>query len=340
MAKNITLMGASYTDVPAVTLPQTGGGTALFTDVGDTTATPSDVASGKKFYAADGTEQTGTAIMGGGNDFIITLTKNASTGIWEPDCTFAEAQAAYSDGKNVAFEASLDGSSVPCGEDSRTSSIIQYFVLEPVVTSNYFVFNYFDYVWDRLGINAQNPYPYYDTSSATAAPADVASGKVFYNADGYQVGTASGGGSSPWTHILTQEIAVSTEATSAKAVATIAGGSAISTADKIVWVHIRDKAGERAGYFYGSDAFFINYIKANDSDATFTYPAVYCIHVSTSGTYESTIGQYGVYGYSISNEGSLIIRRRYSSTTTLTIDGTFQVDVYTLDLPDGLTLFD
>ena len=30
MAKNITLMGANYPDVPAVVLPQTGGGTAKF----------------------------------------------------------------------------------------------------------------------------------------------------------------------------------------------------------------------------------------------------------------------------------------------------------------------
>lgn len=32
MAKNITLMGANYPDVPAVDLPQTGGGTARFVD--------------------------------------------------------------------------------------------------------------------------------------------------------------------------------------------------------------------------------------------------------------------------------------------------------------------
>jgi len=33
MAKNITLLGASYPDVPAVTLPKTGGGTAVFYDL-------------------------------------------------------------------------------------------------------------------------------------------------------------------------------------------------------------------------------------------------------------------------------------------------------------------
>lgn len=32
MAQNITLLGASYSDVPAVDLPKTGGGTARFVD--------------------------------------------------------------------------------------------------------------------------------------------------------------------------------------------------------------------------------------------------------------------------------------------------------------------
>ena len=33
MAKNVTIMGANYPDVPAVQLPQTGGGTAVFYDI-------------------------------------------------------------------------------------------------------------------------------------------------------------------------------------------------------------------------------------------------------------------------------------------------------------------
>ena len=60
MAKNITLLGATYSAVPAVTLPQTGGGIATFTDVSDTTATAGDVASGKLFCAAAGTITAGT----------------------------------------------------------------------------------------------------------------------------------------------------------------------------------------------------------------------------------------------------------------------------------------
>ena len=66
MSQNITLMGANYSNVPAVTLPKTGGGTARFTDVTDTTATASDVASGTYFYTASGVKTQGTASGGGG----------------------------------------------------------------------------------------------------------------------------------------------------------------------------------------------------------------------------------------------------------------------------------
>ena len=66
MAQNITLLGASYSDCPAILLPKTGGGTARFDDASITTATASDVASGKVFLASDGTITTGTSSGGGG----------------------------------------------------------------------------------------------------------------------------------------------------------------------------------------------------------------------------------------------------------------------------------
>ena len=64
MSQNITLLGASYSAVPAVTLPKTGGGTASFTDVSDTTAAAADVASGKYFYTAAGVRTQGTSSGG------------------------------------------------------------------------------------------------------------------------------------------------------------------------------------------------------------------------------------------------------------------------------------
>ena len=149
----------------------------------------------------------------------------------------------------------------------------------------------------------------------------------------------AGGGGSSLTLIDERTVAVSTTSTTAATAATITN-SALSTKDKIIWVHIRDLNGKRSGYFYGSDTFFINWQKGNGSTSTFYTPTCNCLRVLTSGLYASTVGQYGVYGYSISNDGALIVRRRYNSNYTLTIDGNFKISTYIMELPSGLYLFD
>ena len=60
MAKNVSLLGADYPDVPSIMLPQTGGGSAQFYDVSDTTAVAADVVAGKYFYLANGQKVVGT----------------------------------------------------------------------------------------------------------------------------------------------------------------------------------------------------------------------------------------------------------------------------------------
>lgn len=148
------------------------------------------------------------------------------------------------------------------------------------------------------------------------------------------------GGASPWTLVTEQDETISTTSTTATTAATIECGSSICTKDKIVWVHVRDKAGKRDGYFYGTDAFFINIDKANnDTSAPFSLPAAMSLRYSGS-LYGGYSGTYGIYGYSISSTGQLIIRSRYNSTYSKTIDGTYNIKVYTLDLPAGTTLFD
>lgn len=68
MAQNITLMGASYSNVPSVQLPKTGGGTATFDDttISSNAAAASDIASGKLAYV-NGALITGTNSGGGGS---------------------------------------------------------------------------------------------------------------------------------------------------------------------------------------------------------------------------------------------------------------------------------
>ena len=104
MAQNISLLGATYSDVPAVELPKSGGGTASFTDVTDTTAAASDVASGKYFYTAEGVKTAGTASGGGGyseTDINALINANLGTGEYTFNTSgrlgsaFRNAQGAY-----------------------------------------------------------------------------------------------------------------------------------------------------------------------------------------------------------------------------------------------------
>ena len=175
-----------------------------------------------------------------------------------------------------------------------------------------------------------------DTTPTTATAEDVASGKVFFDASGnQQTGTASGGGGSNWTLLGSTELTVSTTSTSAASAGTISCGSTAADKDSIIYVCIRDKEGKRAGYFAGSDAFFINYNKANGSTSAFAVPAVMCYRYTTSSAWAGTAGQYGVYGYSISNAGVVTIRRRYNSNYSLTINSTYSVEVFKLTYPTG-----
>lgn len=61
MAQEVELMGAIYSDVPSVMLPDSNDELHQFTDVTDTTATAADVVEGKSFYDASGTRTNGTA---------------------------------------------------------------------------------------------------------------------------------------------------------------------------------------------------------------------------------------------------------------------------------------
>jgi hypothetical protein len=147
-------------------------------------------------------------------------------------------------------------------------------------------------------------------------------------------------GSSAWTKLGEKDITTASTSTSNSNVGTISCGSGAATKDKIIYVRVRDTAGPRAGYFLGSDTFFINTNKANGSTSAMSTAARLIHRYSTSNQYAAYSGTYGVYAYSITNAGVVNIYRRYNSSNSLTIDGTYHVEVYSLDYPDGKSVFD
>lgn len=183
-----------------------------------------------------------------------------------------------------------------------------------------------------------------DASVTTAAAADVASGKIFLAADGtITTGTSSGGGGSNWTLLASQEYTVSTTSTSNTSVGNITlPYPDYVDAETVLWVHIRDKAGMRSGYFYGSDAIFLHYQLASGSTNSLSIRPIMIFRASSDTAYSAAASAYGVYAYRLyytSSAHYVQIYRRYNSSSTGTIDGTYKCDVYKLTMPDGVTLF-
>lgn len=145
---------------------------------------------------------------------------------------------------------------------------------------------------------------------------------------------------SSWTQLASSTVTDSYSSTSAGSMTTINVGSSAWTKSKFIWVHIRDNAGPRSGYFYGSDCICINLNAANGSTTTQNFTRI-ALSVDGSGLYTQYIGAgtgttcYGIYALDISTAGAIRMRHRYNATNSRTINGTYTIKVYALEPETG-----
>ena len=187
-----------------------------------------------------------------------------------------------------------------------------------------------------------------DASITTATASDVASGKIFLANDGtITTGTSSGGGgASSWTKVCEKSYQISTTSTSTTTQETWATGhSEIWQSDKWIYVEVKDTAGKRPGYFYATGQFFLPAAPFEGSTSTSANAVARTRLCYTSNSKfnqynsASTTG-YGVYVDTMYSDGRLRVQKRYNSTYSLTIDGTYKVEVYLLDPAGGVSIFE
>ena len=143
-----------------------------------------------------------------------------------------------------------------------------------------------------------------------------------------------------WKKIASGEFAVKTSSTTAANVGTIDVGKDWTKND-ILFCHVRDKAGKQNGHFYGNDAFLEFVTLANGSTGTENRICCLTLHAKADGSYGANYTPNGVYPSALNlSTGILQLQSKYSSSYTLTIDGTYVADVYKLTLPAGVTLFE
>lgn len=161
-------------------------------------------------------------------------------------------------------------------------------------------------------------------------PENIIAGKTIFNVGG----TARG-----YSLLGSKDVTANTTSTTNTILDTLTLSDVWTTA-KIIYVRVRDKAGKRSGYFFGSDVWFMNVNALYSSYTSISTAARLTTRYSTSNTFSVYSGtSYGVFGYSLTNGGAVNIYTRYNSSYSLTIDGTYKVEVYALDWPDGVTPF-
>lgn len=184
-----------------------------------------------------------------------------------------------------------------------------------------------------------------DLTADTITAADLMQGKTAHGADGEPItGTYTPSGGSNWELVASAEVELNVTSTSVQnLVATLnIDKEVLKTNTYYLFSTIRDTAGARHGYWIGSDQLLIstiagsraNWITGSD-DSSIGYITYTC---TSSGTVQKSTfnAKNGLWIKSVNKTtGQLYYSGRYSSSGSLTINGTYSIKVYKLTLPNG-----
>lgn len=200
----VNVSGGGGSAVVVTETPDIAGGTVkeiTAVDISSDTVDAAHLLSGYTAHDSTGTAITGSYVPQTSNDFVVTLTKNAQTGYWEPDKTVAEVYAADQAGKTIGVVPPEEYSFIyPVYIFELSSSKIRYAVDEFVTgqDGDYYWEKYFKIASDGT-ITFEGSSYFRSTTDGTATAADVASGKIFYSASGRETGSATSRTSSDLT---------------------------------------------------------------------------------------------------------------------------------------------
>ena len=147
-------------------------------------------------------------------------------------------------------------------------------------------------------------------------------------------GSGGGGGGGDAVLVYKGEVECSTTSTTATLVKTVTPEESILDKDALVYIVIKDKAGKRNGYFYKYFYFGFCNQQANGNAGAPTY--INCLMSINNNLYSmQTNSLYGIYP-SVINSGDVQIYERYGANSSRTIDGTYVIEIYKMQLPDGV----
>ena len=132
MAQNVVINGVTYSNVPAVEIPKSGGGTASFIDTSDATLdNGAKMLSGNTAYA-NGTKYTGSITTKTGSD----LSASGDTVTVPAGYYASQATKAVSAG-SATGPSSISGSSASVSTGTNTITLSKTISVTPVVSAGY-----------------------------------------------------------------------------------------------------------------------------------------------------------------------------------------------------------